>query len=79
MAKRSALDVKIAEIDEQIATLHADIERWKVVRAFLVFGALPGPAPTEAKPKRTRGKAKARTIVPVAAKPDRAGITENEQ
>ena len=62
MAKQTALDAKLAEIDQQIAQMEADLDKWKGMRDFLKKGNV---AEAEPKPKRGR-KPKARGL-PVQA------------
>lgn len=63
MAKPSALDAKLAEIDQQIAQMEADLDKWKGMRDFLTTGSVVAD-----KPKRTRGKNKPKGL------PDTGGI-----
>jgi hypothetical protein len=58
MAKKSALDAKVAEIDAEIARLTVAVERWQGMRDYLTRGAV-ATVTTEAAPKkRGRGKGK---------------------
>jgi hypothetical protein len=59
MAKLSALDRKVAEIDERLGALEDETKRLREMRDFMTHGTIPTVTPllpkVTTKPNRTRG------------------------
>ena len=75
MANLSALDRKVAEIDERLGALEDETKRLREMRDFMTHGTIPSVTPLLPKVtprKRTRGPNKPKTS-PVSAP------TENQQ
>lgn len=62
MAKPSALDAKLAEINQQIATMEANLDKWKGMRDFLKTGI----ALINAADKSKRGRKPAKPGLPAS-------------